>query len=309
MIRQPDNSAESIGLNKSIANYLLTLKIGDQLLSTRELADQFNASLGSISYAVNNLEEIGAVTINRRGRLGSFLEKKSLGALWNIIENSPMIIALTLPSFPKCEGLATALYSLLNNAGIETYMIFLRGSFNRMKALRDGRCHAVVISELAADEFCGQDEEVILRLPPRSFVTDHRVFYRSNIEENSQPLRVGIDYDSFDLKYITELEFSGCDVVYYPVPLTIIDRHLEKSTVDAAISNLDHLERLVSNEIASRPLKPNIQALIGQRDTSAAIVIRAGSDSTKIVLDEILEVPLILEIQQQVVDGTMVPRY
>lgn len=308
-----NNLTECTGLLKCLANYLLPLNKGDQLLSTRELAELFDASLGSISQTVNNLEEIGAVKINRRGHLGSFLEEKTVGILWSIIENGPMVIALTLPTFPKCEGLATALHSLLNSAGIETYLTFIRGSLNRIKALRHNQCHAVVTSALTTDELKSNKEEVIMTLPPQSFVMDHRVFYRRKREETSRPLRVGIDNDSFDVKYLTELEFSGIDVEFYQISFIQIDRHIEKSfrdaQLDAAISNIDHFDPLVSSEISSRPLSPQIQALIGDRNSSAAIITKAGSNPTAIALKEILDPQEIMEIQQKVVDGKMVPRY
>jgi hypothetical protein len=308
-----NNLTECTELHKCLANYLLPLNKGDQLLSTRELAELFDASLGSISQTVNNLEEIGAVTVIRRGHLGSFLENKSTAILWNIIENGPLVIALTLPTFPKCEGLATALHSLLNGAGIETYLTFIRGSLNRIKALRHGQCHAVVMSALTADELKTNKEEVIMTLPPQSFVMDHRVFYRSTREESSQPLRVGIDNDSFDVKYLTELEFSGHEVEFYQISFIQIDRHIEKSFkdahLDAAISNLDHFDRLMSNEISSRPLSPQVLALIDDRNTSAAIMTKSGTSPTAIALKELLDPQEIIKIQQKVVDGKMVPRY
>lgn len=296
-------------LDKYVAEYLLSLKEGDQLLSTRELGERYNASLGSISATINYLEEIGAVTLNRRGRLGSFLEQKSIGTLWNIIENDPMIIALTLPSFRKCEGLATAIYSLLNKAGVETYLIFIRGSLNRIKALRNGHCHAAVMSALAADELMGSGEEVILALPPESFVSDHRVFYRRQRQNPSQPLTVGIDPDSFDIKYLTELEFADDEVTFHQMTFTQIDLHLEASSVDAAITNSDHLERLISDKFTSRPLSPKVQAIIGQRDTSAVLVVRADAKAPKIALSTILDPVRVLDMQEQVMKGLIVPRY
>lgn len=309
MDKQFQLSNDNVDINKLIANYLLSVGEGEQLISTRKLAEVFGASLGSISTTLNNFEEIGAVTINRRGRLGSYLQKKSYGILWGMVEKGPMVIALTLPSYPKCEGLATAIYCLLEEAGIESYLIFIRGSFNRLKALRNGRCHALIMSELTADKLCTENEEVILKLPPKSFLIDHRVFYRVNREDESKPLRVGIDLDSFDIKYLTELEFAGGNVKFIPATYSETDRHLEKSSLDAAISNLDHLDHLINNDITSRPLSSKVQALIGERDTSAVLVIRSGSIATRIVLKEILKPDEILRIQQKVVDGLMVPRY
>ncbi len=304
------DSLKQVGLNAQLAGYLLSLNERDQILNTRDLADQYNSSLGSISSSINTLEEIGAVRINRRGHLGSFLEYKSTGSLWRIIEGGPMVIATTLPSFPKCEGLATAIYTLLNEAGVETYLIFIRGSYNRLEALRDGRCHAIVMSELAADALCGKSEEILLRLPPRTFVTDHRVFYRSEKTGKSEQLRVGIDHESFDIKYLTELEFAGQDVVYQEMPFLQIDLYLGSSHVDAAISNLDHLGRLKSsNELLSRPLSSKVQSMIGNRDSSAALITRAGSITEKIVFQAILDPQKIVKIQEDVENGRIIPRY
>jgi hypothetical protein len=292
-----------------LAGYLLTTKVGDQLMGIRELADRFGASLGSVSTMLNYLEEIGAVRIKKRGRLGSTLEEKSVGKLWDVAGNGPMIIALTLPSYPLCEGLATAIYSLLNSAGVETYLIFIRGSISRLKALRNGHCHAAVISAMAADMLTDPGEEVMLTLPPESFVKGHRIFYRRHRVNPDGPLVVGIDHDSFDVTYLTELEFAGSDVRYQEVTFTQIDMHMAESSVDAAVSNSDHLERMTGDEIASRLLSPQVRAVLGDRDTSAAFVIPSNAVATRAVLAEVLDPDQILSIQQQVVTRKIVPRY
>jgi YhfZ C-terminal domain len=249
------------------------------------------------------------VSIKKRGRLGSTLETKSTGALWKIIADGPMILALTLPSYRKCEGLATAIYALLNSAGVEAYLIFIRGSINRLKALRQGHCHATVISALAADELIGPGEETLLTLPAESFVKAHRIFYRKNLSQKEGPLVVGIDRESFDVSYLTELEFADVEVVYQEVTFTQIDLHMAESSVDAAVSNSDHLERIIGDELASRPLSPRVRDLLGDRNTSAAFVIRSDDDAARVVLSEILDPAKTLEIQRQVVEGKIVPRY
>lgn len=304
-----NNRRSALELDINLAGYLLPLKVGDQLLGIRELAEQFGASLGSVSTTLNYFEENGAVQIKKRGRLGSTLEQKSIGKLWEVVENGPMVIALTLPSFPKCEGLATAIYSLLNQVGVETYLIFIRGSISRLKALRNGHCHAAVISAMAADQLAGAEERTILTLPPESFVKEHRVFYRRHRLHAGQPLIVGIDHDSFDVTYLTELEFAGQDVRFQELVFTQIDLHMAESAVEAAVSNSDHLERMIGDTIASRPLSPPVQAMISDRDTSAAFVIRANDIATQTVLSEVLDPAKVLEIQQQVVERKIVPRY
>jgi hypothetical protein len=127
-----------------------------------------------------------------------------------------------------------------------------------------------VISVLAAEESISQAEQEILRLPAESFVTDHRVYYRRGRQSPDRPLRVGLDHDSFDLVYLTELEFNDGNVEFCELPFIQIDRYLEKSSVDAAISNIDHIERLISDEIASRPLSARVPGLL-KTVTSTAV--------------------------------------
>jgi hypothetical protein len=293
-------------LDQALAGYLLSLNPGDQLLSIRKLAELYDASVGSISTVINALEEAGAVSISRRGHLGSFLEEKSISALWHAAGDGPMVIGLTLPSFSKCEGLATAIYSLLNGAGIETYLIFMRGSANRLNALRSGHCHAVVMSALAADKLTGPDEAVLLKLPPETFTGEHRVFYRDTAQA---PWKVAIDPESLDIRYLTEMEFADSNVEFCRMTFTQIDLHMEDSPVDAAITTSDFLERLTSKGIASRSLSPEVRAIVGDRVTSATLVVNAKADVVRIVLQEILKPDAILAIQQEVIEGRMVPRY
>jgi hypothetical protein len=77
--------------------------------------------------------------------LGSLVVSLSLGKLWDQVEQGPLVIGLTLPMHSRFEGLATGLKRSLEKAGIETYLIFIRGSRTRLKALKENRCHVAVM--------------------------------------------------------------------------------------------------------------------------------------------------------------------
>ena len=298
-------------LSISLASYLMSRQEGEQLLSTRALAEMYEASLGSVSAAMNHLEEIGAVSISRRGRLGAFLERKQIGKLWTVFANGPLVVALTLPYFPKCEGLATALYSLLNGAGIPTYLIFIRGSLNRIEALRHGQCHIAVMSALAADELCSSKEESLLRLPASTYVQEHRVFVRKSKSNGTaaRPKTVGYDPDSFDVEYLTKLEFKDSKVNLQPITFTQIDLHLEDTALDAAVTNSDFVERLERKGFSSRALSAHTKAIVGDRDTSAVFVVQKKAAGIKMIVKEILDPASVIDMQQKVILGQIVPRY
>ena len=50
----------------------------------------------------------------------------------------PLLLALSLPSTERINGLATAIRSSLGAAGVETYLMFIRGSRPRIAALGQG---------------------------------------------------------------------------------------------------------------------------------------------------------------------------
>ena len=141
-------------LRRQIASYLFTAAQGERLPSVRDLAAEFGTSMGFISETLVSLEQDGAVSIARHGHQGSFLEGRDLGELWRAAKNEPLIIAHTLPLNRRYEGLATGLKKLFNQIGIETYLIFTRGSLPRIQALQQKRCHVAVVSGLAAQALC-----------------------------------------------------------------------------------------------------------------------------------------------------------
>jgi hypothetical protein len=69
------------------------------------------------------------------------------------------------------------------------------------------------------------------------------------------------------------------------------------------------MEPIINENISSRPLSPKVRALIGDRDTATAVVIKAGDKSLKSLLSDVLDPTQIMEIQRRVLSGEMVPRY
>ena len=141
---------------------------------------------------MGRLEDAGGIVVETRGRLGAFLVDRSIGRLWAIAENGPLVIALPLASSPRYEALATAIKQLLTTAGLEVFLIFVRGSRQRLQAVRDGRCHLTVMSSFASSELSGPEDALVLELGPDSYNTGHRVFYSASVPD-PHPIRVIVD--------------------------------------------------------------------------------------------------------------------
>lgn len=296
-------------LQVALAEYLIQTEKGQDLPSIRELSASSRMSVGSVSSALRELQRIGAVGIRRRGHLGSVVESVSLSVLWNLIGQRPLVVALSLPMHRRFEGLATGLKMALENAGIEAYLIFIRGSKTRLKALKENRCHVAVMSGLAADELCSKENEILLRLPAGSWISEYSVFYRSDAWKPGRLPRVAVDPDSFDQQRLTELEFAGEAVEFRASSFIQFSHLLKHGDVDAVIWNKDQEDSYFGPVISHRALSEKVTNLVGEKSTSAAFLARAGDESVRAILRGAVRPDEIMEIQRRVVAGEMIPQY
>ena len=279
-----------------------------RLPTIRELAHDHGSSLASVHAAMGRLEEAGGIRIETRGRLGAFLVERSLGRLWTIAANGPLVISLPLASSPRYEALATAVKQLLTGAGLEVFLIFVRGSRQRLQAVRDGRCHLTVMSRFAADELCGPEDALLVELGPDSYNTGHRVFY-SAATPDPHPIRVIVDRHSADQQLLTALEFDGPDVTLMPAMPAQIARLLVHGQADAAVWTVDEMQVGRPEGILDRQLKPAVRERIGDRMTRAVIVGRAADAELMQAVTASIRAGDVAAIQADVLAGRVVPEY
>jgi hypothetical protein len=293
-----------------LARYLLQVKPGERLQTVRQIARVNRTSVGSVSNALSIIEQTGAVTIDRRGHLGSFLGKRSISGLWNLAEHEPMVLSFPLIAHPLLEGLATGLKRQISAAGIDVYLTFIRGSRTRLKALQENKCHIAVMSGFAASRLCGETEQLLMTLPPQSFVTRHEVFYLPTLHEiRDRRLRVAIDEDSMDIAGLTELEFEGQDVDFKPVTFMQLPRLLKDGCVDAGIWSIDDMRAHLNDQILHRQLSYQVVDRVLSSDTAAALMSCREHTSVHAVIEATLDVGKVLEIQHGVIQGEIVPEY
>jgi hypothetical protein len=299
-------------LTRLLARDFMRLEEGDRLPTVRALAAEHGASLASVQTALARLETEGAVTIVRRGRLGAYLESRSLPGLWESSDGPPLIMALPLPTNLRGQGLATAVKASLEEAGLDTFLTFVRGSRNRLRALEEARCHIVVMSGLAASIAKGPGL-MVATLPVQTFAEQRRVFeHRIDPKETRgprQPLRVVVDSESSDLQRLTELEFEGQDVQFIESVYMQSIALIESGKADAAVWDLDETTRRLPPHVTSRPLSPHVRDVVGDSETRVAFVTRADDPATQVIVDHYLKPERIVEIQQKVLAGELVPGY
>ena len=309
LVARPKSRRTIKDLQISLAKRLIQLDEGQRLPSIRKLASSTHMSVGSVSTVLNDLQDMGAVEIQKRGHLGSVVVKLSLGDLWNLMEQGPLVIAMTLPMHRRFEGLATGVKRALEQAGIETYLIFIRGSRTRLKALDENRCHVALMSGLAADELRGKDHTILLTLPPGSWVSNYCIFYRELPPGEDRPLRVAVDPDSFDHRRLTDLVFAGQAIEQRLAPFVQFSRLMKNAEVDATVWTSDQEEAYLGPGILQKPLSQKAMHLVGEKSISAAFVSRSDSDALQAVLKAAIDPAQIIEIQSKIAADEMIPEY
>lgn len=296
-------------LRALLATYLVGIEVPSGLPTVRELGQRFGASVGAVQGALSRLADSGAVAIESRRGSGMVLTGRSIGLLWSVARREPLVIALALPATMRMQGLATGMKVALESAGVDAFLIFLRGSRRRLRALHTGRCHAVVMSTLAASEACGPEETVVLQLPPRTYAEGHLVYEYQRPEGSAHRLRVAIDPESADLQKLTELEFANQDVEFVPVTYVTFVQLVRDDRVDTAVWDADESPGRLPDGIIGRPLSSRVRDVLGDSPTRATFVTRKDDQVTRAVIRDCLGDPSLVSIQQEVMAGLRVPEY
>lgn len=306
---RPKPVLRSEDLARDIALLLMSCRVGARLPTLRTIAKSTGASLGAVQGVIARLDQAGTIEVERHGRHGAVLVGRSVSGLWAAGVGEPLIAALPLPSTAHCSGLATAIKALLAGAGIPVFLIFVRGSRQRLTELRQGRCHLAVMSSLAARE-TGPQEVVALELPDRSYVNEHRVYYVQRPGRLGAPARVLMDRDSADFQYIAELEFGGSSAQFVPANYMQFARLLKADEADVAIWDSEEavggaLDLSVQHRSLSRQ---SLEQLAGA-NTRAAFIVRRDDVPAQEVVRECLPVDRLLRVQSEVVAEERVPEY
>jgi YhfZ C-terminal domain len=294
----------------ALARQLLTSPEPPSRLPTvRELARQHHSSLSSIHLAMSRLEEARAIDVEVRGRLGAFMIGRSVGRLWSMAESGrPLVIALPLASSPRYEALATAVKQILTREELEVFLVFVRGSRQRLQAVREGRCHLAAMSSFAVAELCAPEDTLVVELPPLTYNTGHRVFFTASGADH-HPLRVIVDRHSADQQLITALEFGDSDIELIPAMTGQFARLLAEGQCDAAVWTMDEMRVRWPPGVLDRSLSPGVRDYLGDRDTRAALVAREADAGVLGAVASRIQGAEVEHIQLDVMAGRVVPEY
>lgn len=287
----------------SLARYLLGQSRGDRLKTIDELATECQFSVGLIQAALKTLEKAGAVSVERRGRNGSYLVGMDNKTLLTFADIGTVVCAMPLPYTRLYEGLASGLKAQFD--GIPFYYAHMRGSDVRVECLLNGVYDLAVVSRLAAESYLdGGELNMTLELGPHSYVGEHQLICRRDGADSIR--RVGQDPRSADQRIMNTIYFAGQDIERVDVPYHECLQRIAKGSIDAVIWNVTHDVDLAVLGLMTVPLSDDPRFV----QASEAVVLTRSSDvSVQQLLRTMVNKTELLAHQQRVLVGELEPSY
>ncbi len=294
-----------------LANLLMTHQKGDRLQPVQFYAEKFKTGVGTMQSAISYLQEIGAVVLESKGHLGTYVREINYPVIWSLIGQNHIVGGMPLPYSRRLEGLATGLVQAFDQSGVALNLVYTRGALNRLQALAKGKFDFVILSRFALNNATdyGLAIEEVLSIGTGSYVGQHIILLANHDKEYIEDgMRVGIDPSSIDQNLLAKEACRGIQVKYVEVNYMNLMAAMQKGQIDATIWNQDDFYAS-SHPFKAIPLKLKEQFTKAQENTEAIIAMGRGNRLLLQTLRSIINKDLIRDIQQKVMDNLLMPIY
>ncbi|RRD96254.1 GntR family transcriptional regulator [Clostridiales bacterium COT073_COT-073] len=293
-----------------LSRNFLSYQEGQRLPTISQFVEEYKVARGTVQSALRYLSESGAVTLQARGHLGTYVINIDYQRLWTISGHGAILGLMPLPYTKRYEGMATGLYQSFCQAKIPFNLAYMRGARHRLEMLEQGVYHFAIVSKLAVEDMMthGKKFKIIHQFSEESYVTEHGIILRQGLKRLESGLKIALDESSPDQTLLTKKECQGIEVVYVPMSYNQILSCLETGEVDAAIWNLDELqEKNISVHLV--PLQNKEARKFDRAGNRAVIAIDFANSYIGDIMAKLVDFSEIEKIQQLVVGHKKIPMY
>lgn len=291
-----------------LAREFLQLSVGDRIPTVSFFCEKYDIARGTVQIALKLLRDSGAIRLNPRGTLGTFVESIDYAILLELADIKTIVGVMPLPYSKLYEGLATGIYQSAKEQNLPLYLAYMRGAENRIALLEDKRYSFAITSRLAAETLISQNHDILIVMSfgVNTYVGEHGIiFYDKNNTTIQDGMRVGIDYSSIDQAFLTKLCCKGKNVQYVELYYNQILEKLKKGEIDVAVWNVDELKETVwKNHCVSIT-----DDKYAKMNTETVIVVNKQEEYIGHILTKFIDKKLVLDIQKKVVKEKITPSY
>ncbi|BBM36759.1 GntR family transcriptional regulator YhfZ [Pseudoleptotrichia goodfellowii] len=304
------NNSEEKKLNKKnrsvlfVARELLFLKVGERIAPVTEYSEKYGISVGLIQRAFVLLQNEGAIKLDKRGVLGSFVKEINNEILLEKSDLGFLVGVMPLPYSKRYEGLATGIKNNFQNYNLNYYFAYMSGSGVRLSLLRKGIYDFAVVSRLAyeIERERNGDIESVFEFGANSYVSKHVLLKAPGVKKI---VKIGVDRNSEDQEFLTKEFLGDSNYEFVEIDYNETLKLLENKIVDGIIWNYDEIEeKSIKMEYEELP-----ESRILKKANEAVLVISRRNDNLRKLSRKIIDVDYIREIQQKVLTNQILPTY
>jgi hypothetical protein len=304
------NNSEEKKLNKKnrsvlfVARELLFSKVGERIAPVTEYSEKYGISVGLIQRAFVLLQNEGAIKLDKRGVLGSFVKEINNEILLEKSDLGFLVGVMPLPYSKRYEGLATGIKNNFQNYNLNYYFAYMSGSGVRLSFLRKGIYDFAVVSRLAyeIERERNGDIESVFEFGANSYVSKHVLLKAPGVKKI---VKIGVDRNSEDQEFLTKEFLGDSNYEFVEIDYNETLKLLENKIVDGIIWNYDEIEeKSIKMEYEELP-----ESRILKKANEAVLVISRRNDNLRKLSRKIIDVDYIREIQQKVLTNQILPTY
>lgn len=291
-----------------LSKYFLSIKVGEKIDTIAQLSKDLNVGRGTIQQSLKVLSDANAVVITSHGNQGSVLQEKNIKELLFYANMHFIIGVMALPYSKLYEGMSTGFVEEINKKlNIQSSLAFMSGALTRIQLVMNGMYDYTIVSKFAADHFSNtypQEIKILHNFGKGSYVSKHVLIIRDpQYNQIEDGMRLAIDYDSIDQAMITKKASENKDVELVQMNYNQIGPGLDQNLIDAAIWNADEIEKSIKGY---RIVDIDIEIM---GNTEAVLVVDKSRKELTRIFEEYIDFNNIVNIQEQVINGSRLPKY
>lgn len=294
---------------ENIAAELYLLNCNDRLPTMIDLQEKYDLSRGTVQNALSYLKEERAIETKSRGHLGTFIEFIDYKKLQYFAGADQVAGTMPLPYSKLYEGLATGLYLMFKEQNIKLNLAFIRGSNERIEATEKEQFDFGIVSRFAAEQeiASGHNITVSLAFGSQTYLSKHiLIFADKSRQEIEDGMTVGIDKASLDHFYLTKELVKDKNVILVDYPANQLVHAIREGEIDAGVWNYDEIVEKGYHDLhyIDLPLEKEHLAI-----SEAVLVCSSQNKMIQAICKKNITIEKMHDIQHQVKDGTMIPRF
>lgn len=294
---------------EKIAAELFLLSKGNKMPIISELQEKYELSRGTVQNALSFLKQVRAIETESKGHLGTYIKTIDYQILQSYVIKDQLTATMPLPYSKLYEGFATGLYLAFKEGNIKLNMVYIRGSEDRIEAVKKGLYDMAVVSKFAAEHEIQRNGniDIALKFGSKSYLSEHVLLLASKKHKTIiDGMRVGIDRDSLDHRMLTNEHVQGKSIELIEVPANQLIYALRENQIDAGIWNYDEIidKNYEDLNVQFIELKEQYNAM-----NEAVIICQKDNLVIKSICKKNIAIEKMLEIQNNIKNGTMTPRY